>query len=112
MKFKIIINFLIIFSLISPVFSLAQNQPVQPPETLEEAQKIGEKALEVGEKELPGVLEKIWKEEVLPIWEKMYQWCKINIWPKIESWFKEEVEPRVKEEAEKRKPIIEEEFKK
>ena len=112
MKFKIIINFLIIFSLISPVFSLAQNQPVQPPETLEEVQKIGEKALEVGEKELPGVLEKIWKEEVLPIWEKMYQWCKINIWPKIESWFKEEVEPRVKEEAEKRKPIIEEEFKK
>ena len=95
-----------------PGFSLAQTQPLQPPETLEEAKEMGKKALEVSQKELPGILEKVWKEEVLPIWQKMYDWFKANIWPKIESWFKKEVEPRVKEEVEKRKPIIGEEFKK
>jgi len=136
LRFKILINVLLILGLFLPSFSFAlpnfwakpeahiitissknfggfaQNQPIQPPETLEEAKELGEKALEVSKKELPGVLEKIWKEEVLPIWQKMYDWFKINIWPKIESWFKREIEPRAKEEIEKRKPIIEEEFKK
>jgi len=95
-----------------PSFSFAQNQPISPPKTLEEAKEMGEKALETGQKELPGIIEKIWKEEVLPVWQKMYDWFKKNIWPKIESWFKKEVQPRAKEEIEKRKPLIEEEFKK
>ena len=102
----------IIFGLWSPSFSFAQSQSFQTPETLEEAKEMGEKALGTTQEKLPGILEKIWKEDVLPIWQKMYNWFLANIWPKIESWFKREVEPRVKEEAEKRKPIIEEEFKK
>ena len=110
-KFKIIF-FLLIFSLVLPGFSFAQPQSFQTPETLEEATEMGEKALGTTQEKLPGILEKIWKEDILPIWEKMYNWFLINIWPKIESWFKKEVEPRVKEEVEKRKPIIEEEFKK
>jgi len=109
---NIIINVLLIFCLILPSFSFAQNQPISPPKTLEEAKEMGEKALETGQKELPGIIEKIWKEEVLPVWQKMYDWFKKNIWPKIESWFKKEVQPRAKEEIEKRKPLIEEEFKK
>jgi len=112
MKIKNIINVLLILGLILPSFSFAQNQPISPPKTLEEAKEMGEKALETGQKELPGIIEKIWKEEVLPVWQKMYDWFKKNIWPKIESWFKKEVQPRAKEEIEKRKPLIEEEFKK
>ena len=101
---KKIILIIVIFGLLLPSFSFAQPQSFQTPETLEEAKEMGEKALETTQEKLPGILEKIWKEDVLPIWEKMYNWFLINIWPKIESWFKEEVE--------KRKPIIEEEFKK
>ena len=112
MKIKNIINVLLILGLILPSFSFAQNQPISPPKTLEEAKEMGEKALETGQKELPGIIEEIWKEEVLPVWQKMYDWFKKNIWPKIESWFKKEVQPRAKEEIEKRKPLIEEEFKK
>lgn len=111
-RYKLFYKTIIILSIIGlllPSFSFAQ---VEQPETLEEAKEMGEKALEVSKKELPGILEKIWEEDVLPLWEKMYNWFMINIWPKIERWFKKEVEPRVKEEVEKRKPIIEEEFEK
>jgi len=102
----------IICGVLLPSFSFAQLQSFQTPETLEEAKEMGEKALGTTQEKLPGILEKLWKEDILPIWEKMYSWFMINIWPKIESWFKKEVEPRVKEEVEKRKPIIEEEFEK
>jgi len=111
-KIKSLINFLVILSLILPSFSFAQKEVISPPKTLEEAKEIGEKALEVSKTKLPGIIEKIWKEEVLPVWQKMYEWFNINIWPKIESWFKKEVQLRAKEEIEKRKPIIKEEFKK
>ncbi|GAH56878.1 unnamed protein product, partial [marine sediment metagenome] len=100
---KKIIAISIICGVLLPSFSFAQ---IEQPETLEEAKEMGEKALEVSKKELPGILEKLWKEDVLPLWEKMHSWFMTNIWPKIESWFKKEVEPRVKEEVEKRKPII------
>ena len=110
-KFKIIF-FLLIFSLVLPGFSFAQPQSFQTPETLEEAKEMGEKALETTQKELPGILEKIWKEEVLPVWQKMYDWFEVNVLPKIKSWFKKGIEPKVKEEIEKRKPVVEEEFQK
>ena len=109
---KKIIPILVIFGILLPSFSFAQQPPIKAPETLEEVKEMGEKALEVSKKELPGILERIWKEEVLPIWQRMYDWFMTNIWPKIEKWFKKEVEPRAKEEVEKRKPVIEEEFKK
>ena len=109
---KKIIIISIISGLLLPSFSFAQPESFQTPETLEEAKEMGEKALVTAQKELPGILEKIWEEDILPIWQKMHNWFMINIWPKIENWFKREVEPRVKEEVEKRKPIIEEEFEK
>ena len=109
---KKLIPIIVIFGVFLPSFSFAQPQSFQTPETLEEAKKMGEKALETTQKELPGILEKIWKEEVLPVWQKMYDWFEVNVLPKIKSWFKKEIEPKVKEEIEKRKPVVEEEFQK
>jgi len=92
---KKILIILILFGFLIPNFSFGQEQSqINLPETLEGAKKIGEKALEVGEKELPGIIEKIWKGEVLPIWQKMWNWFKAKIWTKIENWLKPEIEKR------------------
>jgi len=109
MKLKINLIILIIIGLISPSLAFLQVQQISPPETLEEAKERGEKALESTEKELPGILEGIWKEDVLPFWQKMYGWFKAHVWPKIEGWFKR-IRAPIQEEIEKRKPIIKEEF--
>jgi len=103
------ITIFIIFGLFLPilspvVFAEDESTKIKTPETIEDVQQLGSKALEVGEKELPGILQKIWQEEVLPIWQKMYDWFKANVWPKIESWIKPEIE--------KRKPLLEKEFEK
>ncbi len=103
MKKTIII--LILFGFLLPSFSFSQGQPqFEAPESIEEVKELGKKALEVGEKELPGIIERIWQEEVLPLWQKMWDWFKTNIWSKI--W------PKVEEEIEKRKPLLEEELEK
>ena len=103
MKKAIII--LILFGFLLPSFSFSQEQPqIKAPESIEEVKELGEKALEIGQKELPGIIEKIWQEEVLPLWQKMYDWFKINIWSKIWPWAEKEIE--------KRKSLIEEEFEK
>ena len=106
---KKILTILILFGFLLPYFSFAQTDTITPPETLEEAKKQGEKALETTQKEMPGILERIWKEEVLPFWQKMYGWFKAHTWPTIKSWFKK-IQSPIKEEIEKRKPIIKEEF--
>jgi len=98
------IAILIILGLFMPVLSFSQETSITPPETVGEAKELGEKALEVGEKELPGILQKIWQEDVLPVWTKMFGWFKDNIWIKV--W------PLAEKEIEKRKPMIEEEFEK
>jgi len=105
---KKIISILILSMIMLPSFSYGQEPQVTPPETLDEARQIGEKALEIGQKELPGLLQRIWQEEVMPIWQKMFDWFKANCWPKIENWFKKIIQP----EIDKRKPLIEEEFQK
>lgn len=84
-------------------FAAAQNSLSQP-ETVEEAKELGKKALEIGKKKLPGIIEKIWEQEVLPIWQKMYNWFLENIWAEV--W------PYAEKEIEKRRPLIEEEFEK
>ena len=115
MIIKKIIIISIFVGLNLPALGLTQESPqksIKAPETLEEVKAIGEKTVEVGQKELPGIIEKIWKEDILPTWQKMYNWFMKNIWPKMASWIKKEIEPRVKEEMEKRKPMIEEEFQK
>lgn len=98
-KSKSILILLIMFGLLSSSLSFAQTTP---PETLEGAKEAGEKALEIGGKELPGIVERIWKEEVLPVWLNIWNWLKIRIWSKIESW--------TRPEYEKRKQYFEENF--
>ena len=108
--YKTVIIVGVICGLILPNFSLSQE--MTPPATFGKAKEMALKILKVIKEKLPAIIAQIWKEEVLPVWQKMYDWFKENIWPKIESWFKKEVQPRAKEEIEKRKPIIKEEFKK
>ena len=103
---------LIILGFIFPVLISAQQQPVSPPGNVEEIKTFGQRAGEIIKEKLPGTLENIWKEEVLPLWQKMYEWAKINIWPKVEGIFKTVVKPKVQEEYEKRKPVVKEEFQK
>ncbi len=111
-----IINFLIVFALIVPNFAFAQSEPILPPETPEEAKEMGEKALEVSKEKLPGILEKIWKEEVLPVWQKIWTWTKNywkdTLWPWIKGFWERRIKPPVEEEVEKRKEIIEERIEK
>ncbi len=100
-----VIIILILFGFLLPSFSFSQEQPeIKAPESIEEVKELGKKALEVGEKELPGIIKRVWREEVLPVWQKMYDWFKAKIWAKI--W------PKVEEEIEKRKPLLKEEFEK
>jgi hypothetical protein len=102
-----ITTFLILFGLLSPIFSFAQ-EPMGPPETLEEAKEMGKQVGKQTLEKLPDILKGIWEREILPAWRKMYNWAKniwdSYIWPKIGSWLKKEIEER--------KPAIEEEFKK
>ena len=107
---------LVIIGILLPSFSLAQAPPeLTLPETLEEAGEIGEKVGKEVQTKLPGILEKTWKEEILPVWQRMWERAKKwwdssifpwlqNIWQKILGFFGKEVE--------KRKPIIKEEFQK
>ena len=111
MRISKIISILIIFGILLPSFSFAQ-QSITPPGTLDEAKKIGERALETAQKEIPGIFERIWKEEVLPVWQKIFNWVKSKIWePYLWPWF-ENIQALFGEELEKRKPIIKEEFQK
>jgi len=110
MELKNKIIFLLIVGLILPSFSFVQGQAITPPENLDELKQIGQRILSAFPK-IPEILFKIWKEEVLPIWYKMYNWFITNIWSKIEDWFRNKILPLFKKEVEKRKPIIEEEFK-
>lgn len=107
------IKTLIIFLILGLAFTnLSLAQPLHIPDTIEGAKEMGEQAVEIGKQELPGTIEKIWKEDVLPVWQIMYDWFELNIWFKIKSFFQEEIKPRFQQEVEKRKPIIKEEFEK
>ena len=128
--FKEIAKFLIILStigLILPIFSFAQVPLIKAPETIEEAKGVTERGFKKVLEDLPEILKKIWREEVLPVWRKMGDWFR-NIWenyiksslhdfwysslkPKIQS-FLERIKELLGKEVEERKPIIEEEFKK
>lgn len=113
-RIKNLVIFLIIYGLILPIFSFAQVEPISPPETLEETKGWLERAWETIKKNLPGILEKIWKEEVLPVWKRMWEWSKVNIWSKIEILFKREIEKRksiFEEGVEKEKEELKKEIK-
>lgn len=113
-KLKITLIAFAITGLILPGFYFAQDD-ISMPENLEEAKQIGERALEVGEKEMPGIIQAIWKEEVVPVWQKMWEWTKKHIWIKIENWIRPEVEKRKEifdEGFEREKEEMKEEIKK
>ncbi len=85
--------------------SLSPILTVKTPETIEEAKKINQETAEALKKEMPGILERLWKERVIPVWEGMWRWFESKttaFWQKIQELFGKEVE--------KRKPIIEEEL--
>jgi hypothetical protein len=93
------ITIFIFISLLLPFFSLAQ---ADPPGTLEEARETGERALQIGERELPGIIRQIWENEIFPVWLSMWNWLKAKTWSKIEIW--------VTPEYEKRKQYFEDDF--
>jgi len=104
-----------IISLFLPGFSWAQEEPatIEAPKTIEEIIAWGKSFFQKIREQLPQIVEKIWKEEVLPVWKKMYEtwlswwnsFIKIrfqNLWQKFTTLIREEIE--------KRKPQIEKEF--
>lgn len=114
MKYALLI--LIISSFLLPVLILAQEQFSEPPATLEEAKELGEETLEVTKEEMPGILERIWEEEVLPFWQRMWDWVKNfwkdTLWPWIKGFWESRIKPPVEEEVEKRKEIAKESIEK
>lgn len=105
--FKQLIIILIILGFLVPVLGLGQQAPnqIEAPKTIEEAEKMAREAITVAEKELPGILERIWRDEVMPVWGNMWEWVK----PRIKSIW-QRVQELLGREIEKRKPIIEEEL--
>ena len=87
---------------------LLAQQPLQAPETIEEAKYFGKAILEA----IPNAIRGVWQKEVLPFWQRTWvSWWHFsiqprlkNIWQKIQSFFAKEIEER--------KPGIEREFKK
>lgn len=101
---KKIISFFVILGIFIPLAFKISAAPLPMPENFEDIQKAGEKVLDTTKKEAPNVFEKIWNNEVLPVWEKMKNWFLEKVWSKIF--------PKAKEEVEKRKPVVQEEFEK
>jgi len=126
--FPKIIFSLLILSLILPLFSFSQEGlPIEAPGTIEGAKEMVEKGGQKILETTPGVIKKIWREEVLSIWRKMWDWFKgiwknniqpffSNLWystlkPRIQSLL-QKIRELIGREAEERKPLIEERFEK
>lgn len=102
-KKYLLIIFLFVFLLNSagPVF--AQEIPsVNAPNSLDEAKSLGGKAID----ESPGILRSLWSEFMV-IWDKVWAWFKITF-----GWMGERIMSVLSKEVEKRRPEVEEEFKK
>lgn len=98
-----ILIIIIALLLILPAFILAEEGTTTvAPKTVDEAKGFAMAILS----KLPQAVEKVWREEALPILEKMWQWSR----PMLEPW-------RIKflsllnKEVEKRRPDIEQQFK-
>jgi len=122
-KYRTIYKNIIILSiivLVLPNLSFGQEEvPAVPalhiPKSLEEAKELAKEAFKQSIARLPRIIEKLWRERVLPVWKKMYQiWS--NFWDSyIQPWL-ESIWQRILgllgQEIEKRKPQIEEELEK
>lgn len=110
-SFKII-TILIIFSLVLPAFSFAQEQSgFSAPQTVEEAKNVVMTILS----KLPDAVKQVWREEAVPILRKTWVWFfefwKSSIWPALDPW-RQKLMDLLGQEIEKRRPAIEEEIKK
>ncbi|MFH1401883.1 MAG: hypothetical protein ABIG40_02885 [Parcubacteria group bacterium] len=113
---KITLASVMILNLFAPALCCGQTQLLEQPKDFNEAEQIGQRALDVIQKDIPGLIGEVWRNEVLPVWQKMFDWVKVHIW---ENWLKsglknlwQKVVRIFREEVEQRKPIIEEEFEK
>ena len=91
---------LIILGLILPTFSLAQKEI---PQTVGEAKSLGLNIVN----QLPEAVKKVWREEAMPLLGRMWIWSK----PVVDPWW-QKFSGILGREVEKRKPAVEEEFKK
>jgi len=102
-----LILLLVSILLFSINFASAQKAP-EIPKDFDEAQGMGEKALTIGIQELPGLIGKALKEEVIPVWINMYHF----VWTdRIAQWLFylwEEARGLAGQEVEKRTPYVEE----
>lgn len=108
---NIFILFLFIFLIFPSAGVFAQ---LNQPQTVKEARQMAEQAVETGQKELPGALERVWEGEVVPIWSKMWNvakkpWDSLKrqlsvLWDDIRLLFGQEIRDR--------KPVIKGELEK
>ena len=117
---RTIIILFILLGMTSPVFAQEFNR-IEAPETIEEAKEFGK---QLGD-QIPGEVEKVFQEEVLPVWGKMLEWAE-GIWNQtVVGWidgivanlvglFNQEVEKRgdqIKEELRKETEELKEDLK-
>jgi len=113
---KIALALIMILNLFAPALCFSQMQLLEQPQNLDEAKQIGQKALEVGQKEIPGIIERTWQNEVLPVWQKMFDWVKTHLWGNwLKNWLQNiwNTALRIlKIEVEQRTPAVKEDFQK
>lgn len=101
--------FLVVALLLLPSFTTAQI--LEQPQTIEEAKTFGTNIA----RQLPDLMKKVFREEVLPLWQKMGNWVK-NLWESTGRAWVQNIIDKVAEllgkEIDKRKPALKEEFEK
>jgi hypothetical protein len=114
---KLIASLLLLITImvLIPNISRAETTILKVPENTEEAQSFLSDIWTKMKNIIPGEMERLWKQEVLPMWKKMMdvwsKWWDTSIQPWLENvWDK--IMSLLGKEVEKRKPYIEEEFQK
>lgn len=91
--------------------SFATAQILEQPQTIEEAKEFGMEILT----RLPNLMQKIFKEEVVPLWQNMWSWVQ-RMWEStVRAWVQGLIDKAAEflgKEVEKRKPYIQEELEK
>lgn len=93
----------------------ADNGMLEVPENTEEAQSFITDIWNKMKETLPGEIEKIWKQEVVPLWSKMMdiwsEWWDTSIQPWSQTTW-DKIMTILGQEVEKRKPYVEQELQK
>lgn len=100
---------ILLFAILAPIPASAQG--LEAPQTVDEAKEFGTGIA----KQLPNAMQKIFNEEVLPVWGKMWAYA-IDFWNRTARSFVQSIIDKTSEiigrEVEERKPYIKEEFEK